>query len=53
MVQYFCPLCVFEKEIISEIFKSKDYTPTKSNKLFIVCVIKLAMEGKKFKNLIE
>ena len=37
---------VFEKEIIPEIFKSKDYTPTKSDKLFVIGVIKLAMEGK-------
>jgi hypothetical protein len=37
---------LFEKEIIPAIFKSKDYTPTKSDKLFAVGVIKLAMEGK-------
>ncbi|CAB4386269.1 unnamed protein product [Rhizophagus irregularis] len=37
---------LFEKEIIPDIFKSKDYTPTKSDKLFAVGVIKLAMEGK-------
>ena len=37
---------IFEKEIIPDVFKSKDYTPTKSDKLFVVSVIKLAMEGK-------
>ncbi|CAG8559909.1 uncharacterized protein OCT59_028961 [Rhizophagus irregularis] len=37
---------LFEKEIIPDIFKSKDYTPTKSDKLFAVGVIKLAMKGK-------
>ncbi|GES96946.1 hypothetical protein GLOIN_2v1787563 [Rhizophagus clarus] len=37
---------LFEKKIISDIFKSKDYTLTKSDKLFAVDIIKLAIEGK-------
>jgi hypothetical protein len=35
---------LLEKEIIPEVFKSKDYTATKSDKLFVASVIKLAIE---------